>query len=57
VIATDNTGEATVLLNTGSELTTGDIGLTPEQAAGLRMMFGAMAEDWDDPSMDAYNEL
>lgn len=57
MIATDNTGEATVLLNTGSELTTGDIGLTPEQAAGLRMMFGAMAEDWDDPSMDAYNEL
>lgn len=57
VIDTDNTGEATVLLNTGGELTTDDIGLTPEQAAGLRMMFGAMAEDWDDPSMDAYDEL
>lgn len=46
-----------IFRDSSGELTTDDIGLTPEQAAGLRMMFGAMADDWDDPSMDAYDEL
>ena len=32
-------------------------GITPQQAADLRARFGAMAEDWDHPDMDVYDEL
>jgi hypothetical protein len=31
-------------------------GITPEQAADMRARIGAMAEDWDDPAMDVYDE-
>jgi hypothetical protein len=31
-------------------------GYTREEAANLRMRFGAIAEDWDHPDMDVYDE-
>jgi hypothetical protein len=33
-----------------------DHGITPAQAAELRAKFGAIAEDWDSPEMDIYDE-
>lgn len=33
-----------------------DLGWTLEEAAGLRILFGSIAEDWDDPDMDIYNQ-
>jgi hypothetical protein len=38
-------------------LTIEDLGWTPEQAAQLRAQFGIFAEDWDDTSMDVYDDL
>lgn len=32
-------------------------GIDQDQAAELRWGFGAAAEDWDLPEMDAYNDL
>jgi hypothetical protein len=31
-------------------------GITPEMAADLRARLGCIAEDWDDPAMDVYDE-
>lgn len=36
-------------------LTLEEAGLTHEQALQSRMLFAAIAEDWDDPSMDVYD--
>lgn len=38
-------------------LTIDDLGWTREQAAIIRGLFGAIADDWDDPSMDVYDDL
>ena len=38
-------------------LTIDDLGWTREEAAAVRALFGAMADDWDDPGMDAYDDL
>ena len=32
-------------------------GISEGQAANLRARFGAIAEDWDRPEMDVYDEL
>jgi len=32
-------------------------GIDPAQAADLRRRLAPMAEDWDDPAMDVYNEM
>jgi hypothetical protein len=32
-------------------------GISEEEAAELRARWGAAAEDWDRPEMDAYNDL
>jgi hypothetical protein len=32
-------------------------GISEAQAADLRARFGAIAEDWDRPEMDVYDEL
>lgn len=34
-----------------------DLGWTREYAAAVRLMFGAIADDWDDPEMDVYDHL
>lgn len=34
-----------------------EIGVSKEEAADLRWRFGAIAEDWDRPEMDVYDEL
>jgi hypothetical protein len=39
------------------ELTPADLGWSPKKAAHMRMIFGAIAEDWDDPEMDVYDDL
>ena len=31
-------------------------GISPVEAAELRLRFGAIAEDWDDPAMDIYDK-
>jgi hypothetical protein len=31
-------------------------GITPEMAADMRARLGSIAEDWDDPAMDVYDE-
>ncbi len=31
-------------------------GISPVEAAELRLRFGAIAEDWDDPAMDIYDD-
>jgi len=38
-------------------LTIDDLGWTKEQAMAIRGMFGSIAADWDDPSMDVYDDL
>lgn len=38
-------------------LTIDDLGWTRDEAAAVRLMFDAVADDWDDPSMDAYDRL
>lgn len=38
-------------------LTIHDLGWTKEQAAEVRALFACIAEDWDDPEMDIYNDL
>lgn len=38
-------------------LTIDDLGWTREKAAEVRGALSAFAEDWDDPKMDAYNDL
>ena len=37
-------------------LTIHDLGWTREHAREVRAMLAAFAADWDDPSMDIYNE-
>jgi len=37
-------------------LTIGDLGWTREEATYVRGMFGSFAEDWDDPSMNVYDD-
>jgi hypothetical protein len=32
-------------------------GISKEQAADLRWRLGTIAEDWNDPAMDVYDEL
>jgi hypothetical protein len=32
-------------------------GITPQQAAEIRARAGAIAEDWDQPDMDVYDDL
>ena len=32
-------------------------GITPAQAADLRVRLGAIIEDWDRPEMDIYDEI
>lgn len=44
-------------LQTKQELTIADLGWTQEQAISIRGMFGSILEDWDDPSMDVYDDL
>lgn len=44
-------------LNPTKQLTIDDLGWTREQAAAIRLMFGSIAEDWDDPDMEIYDEL
>lgn len=31
-------------------------GISPVEAAELRLRYGAIAEDWDDPAMDIYDD-
>lgn len=38
-------------------LTIHDLGWTREEAAATRGVFGAVADDWDDPLMDVYDAL
>lgn len=47
--------EAMVAFN--RRLTITDLGWTREQAAVVRGLFSAIAEDWDDPAMDVYDDL
>jgi hypothetical protein len=39
-----------------NELTIRDLGWTRERAREVRAKLGTFAVDWDDPSMDIYNE-
>lgn len=44
-------------LITPATLTIADLGWSQEQARELRSRLGAFADDWDDPSMDLYDDL
>lgn len=46
----------TFLSTSGPNLLSG-LGVSREEAADLRWRLGAIAEDWDDPAMDVYDEL
>jgi hypothetical protein len=41
----------------GKRITIADLGWTREQAIAIRGLYGSIAEDWDDPAMDIYDEL
>lgn len=41
----------------GNRITLADLGITRDQAAEIRTRFGGIAEDWDSPEMDEYDEL
>ncbi len=41
---------------TKNKLTTRDLGWTRERAREVRAKLATFAADWDDPSMDIYNE-
>lgn len=38
-------------------LTIDDLGWTTEDAARIRAQLAAFAEDWDDPTMDVYDDV
>jgi hypothetical protein len=42
---------------TKNQLTIRDLGWTRERAREVRAKLATFAADWDDPSMDVYNEL
>lgn len=33
-----------------------ELGMTQDEALALRASFGSLAEDWDDPAMDVYDD-
>lgn len=54
MIDEDRDGEPDIMSD--ELLTIDDLGWTREQAIAIRAMYGSIAEDWDDPSMDAYDK-
>jgi hypothetical protein len=42
--------------STKTKLTIRDLGWTRERAREVRAKLATFADDWDDPSMDVYNE-
>jgi len=40
-----------------SEVNLAERGISPEQAADLRTRLRTFMDDWDDPTMEAYNAL
>lgn len=54
------TGESRVLvtfLENGEKVNLTERGIDQKQAADLRRRLGAIAEDWDRPDMDVYDEM
>jgi len=53
-------GESRVLvtfLGNGGPVNLAERGIDQKQAADLRRRLGAIAEDWDRPDMDVYDEM